>query len=66
MGQLGIYFSHFKRELGTFFDYFIREGGSLLYIVILLGMLLMIWFVWQKFKIRKVQTGFVKSRDFED
>jgi predicted negative regulator of RcsB-dependent stress response len=53
-------------KIGFYFDHFIRESGILLYIVILLGAILIIWLVWQKFKIKKVQSEFLQNRAFED
>ncbi len=66
MGKIGIYFDKFIREIGIFLDYFIRESGISLYILILLLTVIILWFVWQKFKIKKVQSEFLKNRVFED
>ena len=53
-------------EIGFYFDHFIRESGILLYIVILLGAIIIVWLVWQQFKIKKVQSEFLQNRAFED
>jgi F0F1-type ATP synthase assembly protein I len=66
MGKISLYFDHFIREIGLYFDHFIRESGILLFIVILLGMILTVFFVWQKIKIKKVQADFFQNRAFED
>ncbi len=66
MGKIGIYFDKFIREIGIFFDYFIRDSGISLYIVILLLIAIILLFVLQKFKIKKVQSEFLKNRVFED
>ena len=66
MKKIGFYFDHFIREIGFYFDHFIRESGILLYIVILLGAIIIVWLVWQQFKIKKVQSEFLQNRAFED
>ena len=66
MGKIGLYFGHYIREIGIYSDHLIRESGDLFFIVILLGAILMIWFVWQKIKIKKVQADFFQNRSFED
>ncbi len=66
MKEIGFYFDHFIKEIGFYFDHFIRESGILLYIAIFLGAILMVWFVLQKFKIKKVQSEFIHNRGSED
>ena len=66
MEKIDFYFVDFIREIGFCFDHFIRESGIFLYIAFFLGAILMVWFVLQKFKIKKVQSQFLKNRAFED
>jgi hypothetical protein len=66
MGKIGLYSDHFIRKIGLYSEYFVRESGILLYVVILLGAILVLWFVWQNIKIKKVQAEFLHSRAFED
>ncbi len=53
-------------KIGFYLDLLIIEGGLLFYMVILLGVILIVWLAWQKFKMKKVQSDFLQHRPFED
>ena len=66
MSKIVSYFEYFIKEINLHFDYLIREGGSLLYVIILLVAVLVLWFVWQNIKIKKVLSDLYQDRAFED
>ena len=66
MGKICFYFDYLMNKINLYSNNFIRESGMILFILILLGIMLMLIYVWQKIKIRKAEAVFLQNRAFED
>ena len=53
-------------KIATYFERIIKDGGFLLYLAILLGILLIVWMIWHKVKMRKARFDYLDTKQFEN
>ena len=66
MEKIGLYFDYLMEKIILYSNNFIREHGMLLFILILLGSIIMLVYVWQKIKMKKAEADYFQNRAFED